>query len=61
MSNAEQVKVRAAGRLFHWSLVRAFSVARNTGEEEEDLHICAGYVILGLLAFCLISGYKKGE
>ncbi|HEB83063.1 MAG TPA: hypothetical protein ENJ11_09415 [Gammaproteobacteria bacterium] len=60
MLNAEQVIVRAAGRLFHWSLVRAFSVARITGEED-DLHICAGYVILGLLAFSLISGYKKGE
>ena len=43
-------------RLFHWSLVLAFTVAYLTGEEEDDLHIYAGYVILGLLVFRLLWG-----
>ena len=43
-------------RLFHWSLVLSFSIAYLSGEEESYLHIYAGYVVLGLIAFRLIWG-----
>lgn len=41
-------------RVFHWSLVAAFAVAFVTGEHFERLHIAAGYVVAGLVAFRLI-------
>ncbi len=44
-------------RLFHWSLVVLFTVAWFTGEEENDLHIWAGYAILGLLVFRVVWGF----
>ena len=43
-------------RLFHWSLVLFFSIAYLSGEEESNLHIYTGYVVLGLVAFRLIWG-----
>ncbi|HHJ36481.1 MAG TPA: cytochrome B [Gammaproteobacteria bacterium] len=43
-------------RIFHWSLVLAFSIAYLSGDEENDLHIYAGYVVLGLLVFRVIWG-----
>ena len=36
-------------RLFHWTLVLAFTLAYITGEAESEIHAWAGYVILGLL------------
>lgn len=44
-------------RIFHWSLVLAFTVAYFTGEEESDIHIYSGYIILGLLVFRLLWGF----
>ncbi len=44
-------------RIFHWSLVLAFSVAYLSGEEESDIHIYSGYIILGLLVFRLLWGF----
>jgi cytochrome b len=44
-------------RLFHWSLVLAFAVAYLSGDEESDIHIYAGYIILGLLVFRLLWGF----
>jgi len=44
-------------RIFHWSLVLAFTVAYLSGEEESEVHIYAGYIILGLLVFRLIWGF----
>jgi len=44
-------------RIFHWSLVLAFVVAYLSGEEESDIHIYAGYIIAGLLAFRLLWGF----
>ncbi len=44
-------------RIFHWSLVLAFAVAYLSGEEESDIHIYSGYIILGLLVFRLLWGF----
>ncbi len=43
-------------RLFHWSLVVAFTVAYLTEDDFEDIHVIAGYVVLGLIVFRLIWG-----
>lgn len=44
-------------RIFHWSLVIAFTVAYLSGDEENAIHINAGYIILGLIIFRLIWGF----
>lgn len=57
MAEEKQIKVwDIAVRIFHWSLVLFFTVAYVTGEEESQLHILAGYVILGLIVFRVIWG-----
>ncbi|WP_018719266.1 cytochrome b/b6 domain-containing protein [Arhodomonas aquaeolei] len=43
-------------RLFHWSLVVAFTVAYLSSEEESALHVYSGYVVLGLIVVRLIWG-----
>lgn len=43
-------------RIFHWSLVLAFSIAYLSGDEENTLHIYAGYVVLGLIVFRVLWG-----
>ncbi len=48
-------------RIFHWSLVLAFSVAYLSGEEESNVHIYAGYIVLGLISFRLIWGFVGGH
>lgn len=54
-----QTKVRVwdiAVRVFHWSLVIAFTGAFVTAESERlrDVHVVLGYTVLGLLAFRLV-------
>jgi cytochrome b len=44
-------------RIFHWSLVLGFTIGYLSGDEESDLHIYAGYVVLGLISFRLIWGF----
>ena len=44
-------------RLFHWSLVLAFLIAYLSGDEENNLHIYAGYVVLGLITFRVLWGF----
>jgi cytochrome b len=44
-------------RIFHWSLVLTFSISYLTGEEESNLHIYAGYTVLGLITFRMLWGF----
>src|SRR5664279_1276828 len=43
-------------RIFHWSLLVAFTIAWLTGDELKRMHETTGYVILGLVAFRLVWG-----
>jgi cytochrome b len=43
-------------RIFHWSLVLAFSIAYFTEDDLLTVHVWAGYVVLGLVVFRLIWG-----
>ena len=55
--NTQEIKVwDPLVRLFHWTLVLAFAIAYVTEEELLDLHVFAGYVILGLIGFRLVWG-----
>jgi cytochrome b len=45
-------------RIFHWTLVAAFTVAFFTDDEDLLLpHVWAGYVVVGLLIFRLLWGF----
>lgn len=44
-------------RIFHWTLVVAFTIAFVTGDELPRLHELAGYTILGLIAFRVLWGF----
>lgn len=58
MTAGEKIKVwDIAVRLFHWSLVILFVVAYLTGEDESELHVYAGYGIIGLIAFRVVWGF----
>lgn len=43
-------------RVFHWTLVTAFAVAFLTEDEWLDLHVLAGYAVLGLVGARLVWG-----
>lgn len=44
-------------RIFHWSLVVFFIISYLTGENESDLHIYSGYIILGLVIARIVWGF----
>jgi cytochrome b len=58
MSGKKQIKVwDPLVRIFHWTLVSAFAIAFVTEDEFLDLHVYAGYTVLGLLTFRLVWGF----
>ena len=59
MNTPAMVKVwDPAVRLFHWSLVAAFFIAYFTDEKDvRDIHVIAGYAVLGLLLFRIVWGF----
>lgn len=48
-------------RIFHWSLVAAFTIAYLTEDEWQDVHVLAGYTVAGLVAFRLVWGFIGSE
>jgi len=44
-------------RIFHWLLVAGFVVAYLTEDELLTVHVCAGYLVFGLLLFRLVWGF----
>jgi cytochrome b len=44
-------------RIFHWSLVAAFTIAYVTEDEWLNLHVWAGYVVAALISFRLVWGF----
>jgi cytochrome b len=44
-------------RVFHWSLVVAVAVAWLSGDNWDDIHIVAGYVVAALVAARLVWGF----
>lgn len=58
MNTANEIKVwDPLVRIFHWTLVAAFTTAYLTEDEWQDLHVLAGYTVAGLVAFRLIWGF----
>ena len=43
-------------RLFHWSLVLVFIIAYLSGDDDSNIHVYSGYIILGLVTFRVIWG-----
>lgn len=48
-------------RVFHWTLVVAFTVAYLSGEESETLHVYAGYLVFGLIVLRTVWGFIGTE
>ena len=62
MNEQDQVKVwDPLVRLFHWTLVLSFFIAYFTEEELLDLHVYAGYLVLGLVMFRLVWGFVGSQ
>lgn len=62
MMTNEEIKVwDPLVRIFHWSLVAAFTIAYLSEDDWQDLHVWAGYTVAGLVAFRLVWGFVGTE
>lgn len=58
MNSESEIKVwDPLVRIFHWSLVAAFTIAYVTEDEWQNLHVWAGYIVAGLIVFRLVWGF----
>ena len=58
MTNETEIKVwDPLVRLFHWTLVAAFSIAYLTEDDWQDIHVWAGYTVAALITFRLLWGF----
>lgn len=58
MSTNTEIKVwDPLVRIFHWTLVAAFTTAYLTEDDWQDVHILAGYTVAGLVAFRIVWGF----
>ncbi len=58
MSDETEIKVwDPLVRIFHWTLVAAFTTAYLTEDEWQGVHTWAGYIVAALLAFRLLWGF----
>lgn len=58
MPQSETIKIwDPLVRLFHWSLLLAFTIAYFTEGDLLDLHVWAGYFVLGLILFRIFWGF----
>lgn len=48
-------------RIFHWSLVAAFTIAYFTEDDWLDIHVLAGYTVAGLVVFRIVWGFIGTE
>lgn len=44
-------------RIFHWTLVAAFTIAYFSEDDFQDIHVLAGYTVAGLVAFRIVWGF----
>ena len=62
MNTTNEVKVwDPLVRIFHWSLVIAFTVAYLSEDDWQELHVWAGYTVAGLVVFRLVWGFIGTE
>ncbi len=62
MTTGNEIKVwDPLVRIFHWSLVAAFTIAYLTEDDWQSLHVWAGYTVAGLVAFRLVWGFIGTE
>jgi cytochrome b len=60
MDMAEEARIKVwdiAVRVVHWTLLVVFFVAYFSGDEEDLLHVYAGYGVLALVAFRIVWGF----